>query len=409
VLQRYLEPKLVAARAAYPALFIWGPRQCGKTTLACSLCPQYVSLDDPMVAAEIRQNPLDYLRSLPRPVVLDEVQRAPELFLPLKLVLDEEKRRGEFILTGSSNYLHHDLVRDSLVGRLGLMRLYPLSEVEIRAKGPYSFLDAVLDGIFQPCKLEAEQTDALARRLTRGGFPVPAFELTEMQLSDWFRSYLQLYVEKDLRDLAPQARWDRPMMVLKALAPRLSSTLNMADLARDLAVPQSSVQRDLALWAHLFLVEELPAWSSNLSKRLVKSPKIYLTDTGFAAHLLQLNAEGLIAQPRLFGKLLENHVYNELCKQMGWSRYQGVLRHFRTSIGAEVDFVFQALSGSVVGVEVKMTRAPTSDDFTGLRVLAEEASEAFAAGILLYLGSEVRQVGPKLWCLPLSCLYSPIL
>jgi predicted AAA+ superfamily ATPase len=405
MLDRYLRHKMTVAREAYPALFIWGPRQCGKTTVAREFASHYVSLDDPLAAAEARQYPLDFLRSQSRPVVLDEVQRAPELFLPLKLILDEEQKRGDFVLTGSSNYLHHNLVRDSLIGRLGLIRLYPLSEVEIRQQGPYSFLDWVLAGELQPCRVEPLTVEPLARQLARGGFPVPALRLREEELTDWFRTYLQLYVEKDLRDLAPHARWDRPMMVLKALAPRLSSTLNIADIARDLAMPQSSVQRDLALWTHLFLLDELPAWSSNLSKRLVKSPKLYLADTGFAAHLLQVNAEGIAAQPRLFGRLLENHVYNELCKQAGWSKQQGYLYHFRTSQGVEVDFVFQSLAGAVVGVEVKATRAPASEDFSGLKVLAQEAGEAFACGIVLYLGAEVRQISERLWCVPLNLLY----
>jgi len=405
MLERYIHQKMVAAQSSYPALFLWGPRQCGKTTLAQPLTINYISLDDPMGVFEARQNPLDYLRSLPRPVVLDEVQRAPEIFLPLKLILDEEKRHGEFVLTGSSNYLHHGLVRDSLVGRLGLIRLFPLSEIEIRGKGPYSFIDTVLSGSLVARRLKPPTSDQLAEKLVKGGFPVPALHLKEEELTDWFRTYLQLYVEKDLRDLVPHARWDRPMMVLRAMAPRLSSTLNIADIARDLAISQSSVQRDLALWSHLFLVEELPAWSNNLSKRLVKSPKVYLADTGFAAHLLQVDAEGLRSQPRLLGRLLENHVYNELCKQAGWSRHQGYLYHFRTNHGVEVDFVFQSLSGAVIGIEVKSTRGPTSEDVAGLRLLAREAGEAFSCGILLYLGAEVRQLAERIWCVPLNMLY----
>jgi predicted AAA+ superfamily ATPase len=405
--RRALFQPLVTALHDTPVVLLHGARQTGKTTLVREIAhtahrADYISFDDATTLAGARQDPGGFLAGLPGPVVLDEVQRVPELFLAIKADVDRERRPGRFLLTGSANVLLVPKLSESLAGRVEILTLWPFSEVEIARVGA-NFVDAVFtNSLPRPAAAESN----LSGLLLRGGYP-PAVERTDAERREaWFGSYLLTILERDVRDMAHIEGLTLLPRALALIAARSAGLLNFADLSRSLAIPQSTLKRYFALLEAIFLVQLVPAWSTNLGKRLIKAPKLFLNDTGLAASLLGLNEARLNHEAALRGALLENFVAMELRKQSGWSCTRAQLFHFRTAAGQEVDLVLEEPGGAVAGIEVKASATVTGRDFAGLRALADLAGDRFRAGIVLYTGAAAVPFGPHLHALPIGALWS---
>jgi len=241
--------------------------------------------------------------------------------------------------------------------------------------------------------------------LLRGGYP-PAVERADPERRRaWFGSYIMTILERDVREIAHIEGLTALPRVLELLATRTAGLLNFADLARSLAIPQTTLKRYFALLEATFLVQFVPAWSANLGKRLIKAPKLFLNDTGLAASLLGLNQERLDREATLRGALIENFVAVELRKQAGWSRVPAQLFHFRTAGGQEVDFILEEPGGRIVGLEIKASSTVRGHDFSGLKALAEAAGARFHRGVVLYGGDTVVPFGPHLYALPFGTLW----
>ncbi|MEY4484835.1 MAG: hypothetical protein RL693_2287, partial [Verrucomicrobiota bacterium] len=228
---------------------------------------------------------------------------------------------------------------------------------------------------------------------------------TESRRRAWFDSYVTTILGRDVRDLTNVAGLRELPRLLKLAASRASGVLNYADLSRDAAMPQTTLQRYWALFEATFLVRALPAWSANLGTRLVKAPKVLLGDTGLLCHLLGLNAARMQSDELKVGAVLENFVANELTKQITWSTVRPSLFHFRTHTQQEVDFVMEDTEGRLVGIEIKKTASPGANDFKGLRYFAELTGKKFLRGILLYTGANSVAFGPNLHAVPVSALW----
>lgn len=293
------------------------------------------------------------------------------------------------------------------MGRMEVLRLWPLGQGEIDGVRE-GFADAVFEaGLPDLGDLPdsaATRDDALARAL-RGGFPEAIGRRGERRAA-WFRSYLDLLLQRDVRDLAEIDRLTDLPRLLELLAARAGSLLNFAELPRSAGIPQTSLKRYFALLEAIFLLLRVPAWARNPSKRLVKSPKLYLCDPGLLGHLRALSRVALRDRPRAAGPLLENLVALELTKQIGWSKTARRLLHFRTSAGREVDFVIEDARGRIVGIEVRASSAVSPDDFRGLDTLEEAAGSAFHRGLVLYSGAERVAFGPRRHALPVHSLWS---
>jgi predicted AAA+ superfamily ATPase len=406
---RFLLPRIAAALSDTPAVFIQGPRQAGKTTLTQELLPDasertYLTLDDAIVLGAARTDPQGFVDGLPEKVVLDEVQRAPDVFVALKRAIDRKRRPGRFVLTGSANALVLPRVSESLAGRMEVLTLLPFSQGEINER-PDQFIDLCFARDFRPLNKPGESWDRLVPRLLRGGYPEAVARAGTDRRAAWFGSYLTTILQRDVRDLANiEGLADLPRL-LRVLAARAASLLNYSDVARDLALPQSTLKRYWALLEATFLVSMIPAWSANLGKRMVKAPKIILGDTGFAAHLLGLDRATLAEDPTMAGRLLENFVAMELTKQLGWSETKATLHHYRTHDQQEVDFILESAAGKVVGIEAKKTASPTVDDFKGLKRLATDLGRRFHRGVLLHGGESTAAFGSNLHALPVSALW----
>jgi predicted AAA+ superfamily ATPase len=405
--RRHVTTPLLAALGDTPVVLLHGARQVGKSTLAQEIASgqhhaRYLTLDDATVLAAARSDPAGFISGLQGSVVIDEVQRAPELFLPIKAAVDRDRRPGRFLLTGSANVLLLPKLSESLAGRMEVLTLWPLSQGEING-----VVEEFIDRVFAPALVlppnASMDRDELARRIAAGGYPEAVLRSSARQPA-WFRSYVMTILQRTVRDIADIERLHEIPRLLSVLAARTGTLLNVADLSRTLGIPQTTLQRYLALLETTFLVHLLPAWSAKARKRLLKSPKILLVDTGLAGHLAGVDSRALPKHTELWGPFVETFLAMELMKQAGWSRTQPTLHHLRTAKGEEVDVVLEAPSGEIVGVEVKAAVSVDADDLRGLRILAEIAGRRFLRGILLYLGHQAVPFGANLYALPISSL-----
>lgn len=407
---RQIETKVLDALADTPVVLLVGGRQTGKSTLAKKLAEgrytaRYLTLDDAAVLSAATSNPQAFVDSLSEPVILDEVQRSPDLLLAIKASVDRKRVPGKFLLTGSANVLLLPRIADSLAGRMEVLTLWPFSQSEIEERSG-SVIDTLFAKRIAVAGERAETAETLMLRMTTGGFPEAVQRSTPQRRGAWFGSYITTILQRDIRDIANIENLTTLPKVLSLLATRTGSLLNVAELSNSTAIPQSTLKRYLTLLETTFLIYRLPAWTTNRSKRLIKTPKIYLTDTGLATHLLGVNAGQLEANRTLSGHLMENFVLTELLKHAGWSETQPTIHHFRTHGGQEVDFVLEAPDGSIVGVEVKSAAGVDASSFDALRTLAEEAGTRFVRGIVFYSGREVVTFAKNLQAVPMSFLWS---
>ena len=403
---------LLQAISQSPVIFIGGPRQAGKSTLVKAIGDHlnipYITLDDPVMLAST-SNAQTFLNDLPGKVIIDEIQRAPELFLPIKLSVDKDRSPGRFILSGSTTILSLPKLSESLAGRMLLTNLWTLSSGEIKSTYD-NFVDWLFgDSKFRAGKLTNNQSELnwamLCKNITVGGYPEIQSKRNERDRLVWFRSYIQTIIERDIRELAHIEGLKTLPNLLKILAARTGRTLNYADLAREAGLSKTTIIRYVALFESTYLIISLPAWFRNLGKRLVKSPKVYFADTGIASYLQGVNADRLIHDRTAAGFLYENFVCCELTKQLSWSNTIADLYHFRTPEGHEVDFVLEGHNGKTIAIETKCTQAVDQHDFKGLRHFRELAGSNFHRGIVLYTGDNIVSFDNNLHAVPVSALW----
>jgi hypothetical protein len=409
MIQRHLEKQLLRALGDTPVTLLVGARQVGKSTLCQAIArrqhpARYVTLDDPTFYAAARSDPSGLVASLEGPVVLDEIQRCPELFGALKVDVDRERRPGRYLLTGSANVLLLPRVSESLAGRMEVLTLWPLSQGEIENR-PEGFLDRVFGRTLSAGPASGISRADVFSRVLRGGYPEAVQRKDPARRRAWFRSYLITLLQRDVRELAQIEGLTALPRLLSLLATRAAAPLNYADLARAAGLPATTLKRYLALFETLFLVRPVPAWSTNLSKRLIKTARLVFVDTGLLAQLTGATGDRLQADPSQAGPLLENFVTMEMVKQASWSRHHPQVLHFRTHAGQEVDLVLEADDGRVVGIEVKAAGSVGTGDFRGIQALREAAGKRFHRGIVLYQGRETVPFGKDQWAMPLDALW----
>ncbi len=387
---RSLASALREALSDTPVVCLAGPRQCGKTTLARVLKPEraFVSLDHPPFLDAASADPAGFVGSLPRDVTIDEVQRAPGLLPAIKLAVDTDRRPGRFLLTGSADLLLVPSVTESLAGRMEVVRLMPLSESE-KERRPGGFLRDFLEGRLQPSLRPGTGPSApeLATRLTAGGYPEPLTR-TPARARQWHRQYVRGIVDRDVLDVSNVRAADQVGRLLELLAVRNGELFNASRVARDLGLQRVTVLEYVSVLERLFLVRRLLPWHRNPGKRLIKSPKTHLIDSGLAATLAQLSAGDWLTKRQRMGHLLESFVVQQFVAQAGWTDPDLRFWHYRDKDGCEVDLVI-TLGSRTWGVEVKATSTPGQSAGKGLRRLAALCGDDFEAGIVLYNGGDI--------------------
>lgn len=393
-----------------PVILIRGPRRSGKSTLTEACVTKHfpaklVTLDDPTTLASAISSPTSFIESLPDHVIIDEIQRAPELFLPIKKRVDQRKKPGQFLLTGSADIFAIPTLPDSLAGRMETHTLWPLSQGELANKKEH-FIDACFD---HPKMLNTDNPitwASLVERLHLGGYPEMLTRANFKRRKAWTDAYLTAIVERDIRSLSNINNTREFAQLLNLLITRIGGTFNAADLSRTSTINQITLKRHVQLLENVFALTLLPAWAKNAEKRLIKAPKIFLNDTGLATHALSMNQKHLEENRQATGKILENFVLAELIKQQSWSETTPKLYHFRTHTGEEVDIVMEAPDGRIVGIEIKSKSDLNNSDFKGLRSLQDASGKNFVRGLVLYTGENALSFDKKLSAAPISALWS---
>ena len=401
---RLVEDRLVEALADAPAVLVHGPRQCGKTTLAQRIGSKpgytYFSFDDAVLLSAVREDPDGFVDNLPDRSILDEVQRAPEIFTALKRVIDRQRTPGRFLLTGSSNVLSE--LAEALTGRMEILRLYPLSQCELSSRQP-RFLERLFSSSFN-IRQFPKQGITLPEQIAAGGYPAALARSTPRRRTKWYRDYIEMLIRREVRDATRIRQPDLLPRLLGLVASGTAQLLNVSTLAAPFQTSQITIRSYLALLERMFLLESLPSWHSNRARRLIKTPKLHIGDTGLACALLNADAEALAADRTILGHMAETFVYQELRRHA--SGHQAVHRfhHFRDKDGIEVDIVIERGAHELAGVEVKAGATVTSKDFRGLRKLRAAAGERFACGVVLHGGELSVGFGDDLYAVPIRAL-----
>ncbi len=399
-----------AALSDTRVVVINGARQTGKSTLAQVVAGQRPDalvryLDDAATRASAAADPTAFVRHEGL-LVIDEVQRVPDLVLAIKDSVDRDPRPGRFLLTGSARLFAMTAVQDSLPGRSETVELWPLSQGEIDS-APDDFVGAVFDrGVrLTPQVSRLTRTDYLERAL-RGGFPESVHRVDPGRRTRFLEAYASDLVQRDVRQLSDIERPADLRRLVNAVAARMATLAVPGALAADLNLPASTVKRYLDLLDLVFMVKRIPAWSNNLTTRAVATPKFLVVDSGLAAHLTGLTTRRTQQPNAPVGQVLENFVLGELARQLTWTPEPVRLHHFRDRDGYEVDAVLEHPSGEVVAIEVKAAETVRSEDFRGIKAFARRAGAQFVAGIVLYAGSTPLPFGDRLRAWPISTLWT---
>jgi predicted AAA+ superfamily ATPase len=366
----------------------------------------YRSFDDHVTLAAATADPVGFVGDLPDRTILDEVQRAPGIFTALKTAVDRRRTPGRFLLTGSANVLLVPRLADSLAGRMEIQRLHPLAQSEILGREP-DFLDALFGGGFRTSTHE-RLGHTLAEIVEKGGYPSALARSSARRRAAWYRDYVETLVQRDVRDLARIQSLDTLPRLLSLAAGQTATLINVSDLASPFQVSRPTIREYVTLLIRIFLLEELPSWHNNRLKRLVKTPKLHVSDTGLACALLGLDGEALREDRTTLGRFLETFVYQELRRQASWHEDHIRFHHFRDKDMVAVDIVLERDAGKVAGVEVKAAATVTAADFRGLRKLKEASGKRFAGGVVVYDGETSASFGDRLYAVPIRTLWEGI-
>jgi predicted AAA+ superfamily ATPase len=403
---RLLIGPLCEALADTPVVVVAGPRQAGKSTLAAHVVADargtWLTLDDAAVLDAARSDPVGFVSGRRGLVGIDEAQRVPELLLAIKAEVDRERRPGRFLLTGSTRLLGAPKLADSLAGRMEALTLWPFTQAELGDAGAApELIDRAFGHAISELRPPAATKAEVLERAGAGGF-LPALARTGRRRTAWYDSYVTGVIDREVRALTDATYLRELPRLLRLCAARTSGELNITDLARDLGLSRPTTDSYLAHLEAVFLIQTIPAWSTNLTTRVVRRPKLTITDTGLAARLL---GGRLRTDADLAGRLIETFVAGELRAQAEWSQTRPALFHFRDRDGIEVDLVLESGDGRVVGIEVKAGATVRTEDLRGLRLLEQRLGPGFAAGIVLCTAPEPRHLGGRLWTLPVSALW----
>jgi predicted AAA+ superfamily ATPase len=406
-LPRGMAAPLAEAMADTPVVCLLGPRQSGKSSLVRRAFPRraYYTFDDGTLRQTAESDPEGFVARLPEEVTLDEVHRAPSVLPAIKMAVDEHRRPGRFLLTGSANLLLLPSIGESLAGRMEIVQLYPLTESEKERK-PGGLVADLLEG-----KLRAEirpaSTDPsdLIERVLRGGYPEALRRPRLARLRQWHRDYLAALIERDAHDVSNLRNLDHLAGLLAQLSTHTAQLLNVEGLARLLGIRRETVQNNMAALERLFLIRTLPAWHPNEARRLIKAPKVHLLDSGLAATLAGLEAEDWTTRRDRFGHAIESFVVQQVIAQAAWTDPDLRFWHYRDKDQVEVDLVITR-GRHTWGVEVKAGATVTPSDSRGLLRLAERCGKDFRGGIMMHAGvSTLPMADRRLLAVPLAELW----
>jgi len=408
--QRFAAAQVRRALADTPIVAITGPRQSGKTTLAKTFGAHgrpYITFDDATQRAAAQNDPTGFVRGLDR-AIIDEVQRVPPIALALKQSVDEDRRNGRFLVTGSADILAIPKAQESLAGRVEVIRLLPLAQSEILGRKPPHFIDACFAGMFSHSNaaLAGRDVAEILPRVLAGAYPEVLTRKSQQRKHAWYASYVQAIEQRDIREIATLHKARQVPRLVEILARHAGQLTNFSRIGRDIALDSETVDHYVQLLEDLFILRRVRPWQRNELSRLVKTPKIQFLDSGLLSALLRLSADRVKHDRTPLGPVLETFVFSEIAKAAAWSRSRPEIFHYRDKDQIEIDFVMENDRRDVVGIEVKAGASVSADDFKGLKRLAEHTGKYFRFGVVLYDGAQIVPFGAKLVAMPYRVLWA---
>ena len=395
--------------------YLNGGRQVGKSTL-CSHLPDnikrnHITFDSPLVLATAKSQPAAFVDSLPNDIlnIIDEVQFAPEIFPYLKMKIDSNRLNGndkqKFLLTGSANLMAMPKLSEALVGRMSVLTLYPFSASEY-----YNLNKSLTERLFdEELRMSSFKDFNIVEVLKNSTYPEIATD-AKIDRIKWFDSYLTTILNRDIKSLSNLKNPEIMVALLSLLSTRTGGLLNNTEVAKELGVDYRTYEKMFTFALNSFLVFNVKPWArpNKLSKRLVKSPKLYFTDCNFLSYIMKRDIDEMYENDKkAFGHVFENFVATELLKSAKLNNLE--LSHYRTQSGKEADFVLENAQGDVVGIEVKSAKDIDKKAYSGLLELKELCGDKFKKGIILYTGNDIVPLSEKIWAVPVCYFWKEVI
>ncbi len=414
-LNRNITQELEQSIETRPLTYLNGGRQVGKSTL-CSHLPDnikrnHITFDSPLVLATAKSQPAAFVDSLPNDIlnIIDEVQFAPEIFPYLKMKIDFNRLNGndkqKFLLTGSANLMAMPKLSEALVGRMSVLTLYPFSASEY-----YNLNKSLTERLFdEELRLSSFEDFNIVDVLKNSTYPEIAMD-AKIDRIKWFDSYLTTILNRDIKSLSDLKNPEIMVALLSLLSTRTGGLLNNTEIAKELGVDYRTYEKMFAFALNSFLVFNVKPWArpNKLSKRFVKSPKLYFTDCNFLSYIMKRDIDEMYENDKkAFGHVFENFVATELLKSAKLNNLE--LSHYRTQSGKEADFVLENAQGDVVGVEVKSAKDIDKKAYSGLLELKELCGDKFKKGIILYTGNDIVPLSEKIWAVPVCYFWKEVI
>ena len=389
-----------------PAVLLAGARQIGKSTLCLTLDREYRVFDNLTQREAAKNDPQGYIASLPKPIIIDEIQKVPEVLEGIKLDIDKHRVNGYFLLTGSANVLDMKKAKETLAGRIVEIPMYPLSQKEIHNKPDDNIIDILFSKGVEGVKSAKKSHTEVLEAILKGGYPEILKIDTYRGRSLWFNAYISTYVERDIRDVGELRDISAFIRFYNIIAPRSCGLVNKSDLANEANLSEATTSNYLSMLEMIYQISLLKPYSSNISKRFIKSSKLFMTDSGLFCHLLGISSTDELLHSKHKGDVVETFVYAELAKHVGYSQMQPRMYHYRTNDKKEIDFIVEK-ADKIFAIEVKSSQSIKKDAFKHI-IDFQKKSDKEVIGIVLYAGCDILPFSDdeyKRFALPLGVFF----
>jgi len=395
------------ALKTFPCVLISGARQVGKSTLALNLDMNYVVFDDLTQREAALNDPVGYIQNLSKPICIDEIQKVPQVLEAIKLYIDKHRINGNFLLMGSANILDMKKTKESLAGRIIEIKLWPLSQKEINRKPNENIIDMLFTKDIKDLKVPKISNDKMYQAIIDGGYPEIQKIKSDRAKALWFSSYISSYVERDIRDIGELRDIASFIRFYNIITPKSGSLLNKSQLANDASISEATLNNYLSMLNMIYQISLLEPYSSNISKRFIKTPKLYLNDSGILSHILNITTvDELLKSPKK-GEVIETFVFSELIKHISYSQTMPKLYHYRTNDKKEIDFIAEK-GDKIIAIEVKSSISIKQDSFKHIIDLQNKTKDKEVVGIVLYMGNDIVWFGDeknKRYALPMRVFF----
>jgi len=402
-IKRSIEKEIIEALDFFPILLITGARQVGKSTLSLKFEGfNYITLDDTTLFSFAKNDPIGFIASLKKPIIIDEIQKVPELLSEIKKDVDQNRVNGSYILTGSANLFSFKNISDSLAGRIGLFELYPFSMKELYKKDE-NLLELLVSNL-SSITLPTIKSEQIKEHIVNGGYPEVQKTKSSKLRYMWFSSYIRTYIERDVRDIGELRNLEKFIGAFNLLATRSANMLNRSNLAKDAKVDVKTLDNYLVLLEQVYQVFSLKSYQKNIAKEMVKTPKIYFSDSGVLSHILQIKSVEELDNSHYKGDIVETFVYSELKKHLNTSEEFFKFNYYRTKDKNEIDFILESNS-HILAIEVKSSKTVKVDDFKHIIEFDKMILDKKVVGVVFYFGEHLLCFKEKFWAMPMRVFF----